>query len=167
MATEGGQHLFGQGGEESGIIFAVDHKSVFAGAEATLHVRHGADGRPVFAELVDSDMVAKGLPDVGGGHALANDVGKIGGNVEETASAEGGVVDQGDVADGRADAGTENAEAGKTLLLEPPDAAASVLDGLAIGLEGDAAVGADELVSALMAFSRSEEHTSELQSPVH
>ncbi len=37
------------------------------------------------------------------------------------------------------------------MLLEPAEAAASVLDGLAIGLEGEADVGADELVGALMA----------------
>src|SRR5260370_13423396 len=124
VATEGGQHLLGQGWEEGGVVFAVDHKGVLAGAEATLDVRHGADGRPVFAELVDGDVVAKGLPDVGGVHALADDVGKIGGNVEEAASAEGGFVDQSDIADGRADAGAENAETGKTLLLEPAQAAA-------------------------------------------
>ena len=153
VAAEGGQHLLGQSGEEGRVVFAVDHKGVFAGTQATLDVGHRANGRPVFAELVYGDMVAKGFPDVGGRHALADDVGKVGGDVEEAASTHDGIVNQSDVADGRADAGAENAEAGKTLLLEPPDAAASVLDGLAIGLEGDADVGADELVSALMAFS--------------
>src|SRR5579864_3931174 len=145
LAAEGGQHLLGEGWGEGGVVLAVDHESVFAGAEAPLDVRHGADRGPVLAELVDRNVRTQGFPDMGGGHALADDVGEVGGDVEEAAGADSRVVNQGDVADRGADAGAENSQSGIALLLEPAKAAAGVLDGLAISLEGQADVGADEL----------------------
>jgi len=41
---------------------------------------------------------------------------------------------------------------GIALLLEPVEAAVGVLDGLAVGLEGEADVGAADLVGALVAM---------------
>src|SRR5712692_6215806 len=136
MAAEGGEHLLGKLGKHGGVVLAVDHEAVAAGAHAALDVGHGADGSPEFAEVVDGDMVAEAFPDMRGRHALANHVGKVGGDVEESAGTDGGVVDKGDIADGGANAGADNAEAGVALLFEPTKAAAGVLDGLAVGLEG-------------------------------
>src|ERR1700676_4849062 len=97
-------------------------------------------------------MLAQGLPDVDGGHALADYVGKVGGNVEKAAGANSGVMNQGDITDGGANAGTENAQTRKALLLKPAEAAAGILDGLAIGLEGQADVRADQLIGTLVAL---------------
>src|SRR5437879_6414758 len=151
MATEGVEHLAGELGEHGGVVLAVDHESGAAGTHAALDVRHGTNGGPVFAKLVDGDVVAKAFPDVVSGHALADDVGEVGGHVEEAAGADTFVVDQSDVADRGTDAGAEDAKLGVTLLLEPVKAAAGVLDGLAVGLKGKADVGTAELVGALMA----------------
>src|ERR1700720_2519107 len=90
-----------------------------------------------------------------GSHPLAYDVGEISGDVEEAACAESVIVDHGDVADRRADAGSQDAQSGKTLLFQPAEAPASVLDGLAVGLECQADVGADELIGALVALGHS------------
>ncbi len=136
VAAEGVQHLAGELGEHGGVVFAVEHEGVAAGAHASFDVGHGADGGPVFAEFVDGDMVFQTLPDVIGGHALADDVGVVGGDVEKASGADAFVVREGDIADRRADAGAEDAEFGVTLLFEPVEAAAGVLDGLAVGLEG-------------------------------
>src|SRR5467141_1328663 len=136
MAAEGVEHLASKLGEHGGVVFAVDHKGVAAGAHAALDVGHGADGGPVVAEFVDGDVVAKAFPDVIGGHALADDIGVIGGDVEEAASADAFIVNESDIADRRADAGAENAELVVALLLKPVEAAARVLDGLAVGWEG-------------------------------
>ncbi|MCU1314680.1 MAG: hypothetical protein JWN63_2 [Candidatus Acidoferrum typicum] len=152
VAAEGVQHLAGELGEHGGVIFAVDHESVAAGTHAALNVGHGTDGRPVFAEFVDGDVVAKAFPDVIRGHALADDIGVVGGDVEEAAGAKAFIVNEGDVADRRADAGTEDAELGVALLLEPMEAAAGVLDGLAVGLEGEADIGSADLIGALVAL---------------
>src|SRR5216683_1006337 len=152
VATEGVQHLAAELGEHGGIVLAVDHEGVAAGAHAALDVGHGADGGPVFAKLVEGDVVAKAFPDVVRGHALANDVSIVGGYVEEAAGANAFLGNEGDVADRGADAGAEDAELGVALLLEPVEAAAGVLDGLAIGLEGEADVGSADLVGAFMAL---------------
>src|SRR4029077_17451163 len=88
-----------------------------------------------------------------GGHSLAYDFGEIGGDVEEAACAESVIVDHGDVAYRGADAGAQDAQSGKALLLEPAEAPAGVLHGLAVGLERQADVGAYELVGALVALS--------------
>jgi len=97
-------------------------------------------------------VVAKAFPDVIGGHALADDVGVVGGDVEEAAGADAFIVNKSDVADRRADAGAEDAELGVALLLEPVEAAAGVLDGLAVGLQGEADVGSADLVGAFVAL---------------
>lgn len=151
VAAEGIEHLAGEFGEHGGVVLAVDHEAVAAGAHAALDVRHGADGCPVVAKFLHGDVVAKALPDVVGSHALADDVGVISGNVEEAAGADGAVVHQRDVADGGADARAEDAEFGVTLLLEPPEAAARVENGLAVGVESEADVGAANLVGAFVA----------------
>src|SRR5207247_3987476 len=52
---------------------------------------------------------------------------------------------------GRAETGAENAEFGEALLFEPAEAAAGILDGLAVGLEGQADIGAADLIGALVA----------------
>ena len=151
MATEGIEHLAGELGEHGGVVLAVNHESGAAGTHAAFDIRHGTDGRPIFAELVDGDVVAKAFPDVVGGHALADDVGEVRGDVKETAGADAFIVDESDVADRGTDAGAEDAKLGVTLLLEPVEAAAGVLDSLAVGLEGEADVGAADLVGALVA----------------
>src|SRR5207245_10483140 len=136
---------------DGGVVLAVDNESGAASAHAAFYIGHGADGRPVFAELVDGDMVAKAFPDVVGGHALADDVGEVGGHVEEAAGADEFIVNESDVADGGADAGDKDAELRVALLLKPVEAATGVLDGLAVSLKGKADVGTAELVGALMA----------------
>jgi hypothetical protein len=151
MAAEGVEHLAGEFGEHGGIVSAVEHEGVATGTHATLDVRHRANGGPIFAELVDSDVVAKAFPDVVCGHTLADDVSVVGGDVEEAAGADAFIMDEGDIANGGADAGAEDAEFCVALLLEPMEAAAGVLDGLAVGLEGEADIGAADLVGALVA----------------
>src|SRR6266851_4361816 len=151
VAAKGVEHLAGEFGEHGGVVLAVDHEGGAAGAHTTLDVGHGADGGPVLAELVDGGVIAETFPDVVGGHALADDVGVIGGDVEEAAGADAFIVNEGDVADGGADAGAEDAKPGVALLLEPVEAATGVLDGLAIGLESEADVGAADLVGPLVA----------------
>jgi hypothetical protein len=153
VAAEGVQHLPRELGEHGGVVLPEEHEGVAAGAHAAFDVGHGADGGPVCAEFVDSDMVPETFPDMIGGHALANDVGVVGGDVEEAAGTDAVVVDEGDVADRRADAGAKDAEFGVPLLLKPVEAAAGVLDGLAVGLESEADVWAADLVGALVAAS--------------
>ena len=99
-----------------------------------------------------------------GGHALAHHVSEVRGHVEEAAGAEAVVVNQRDVADRRADAGAQDAQAGETLLLEPAQAAAGILHGLAVGLEREADVGADQLVGALVALGHAAVVVREAQS---
>src|SRR5438094_9387803 len=142
MPAEGVQHLAGELGEHGGVVLAVDHESGAASAHAALDVRHGADGGPVFAKLVDGDVVAKAFPDVIGGHALADNVGEVRGDVKETAGADAFIVDESDVADRGADAGAKDAELRVALLLKPVEAATGVLDSLAVSLKGKADVGA-------------------------
>jgi hypothetical protein len=151
VAAEGIEHLTGELGQHRGVVFAVDQERIAAGAHTSFDVGHGADRRPVFAKFVHGDVVAEAFPDVCGGHALADDVGEISGNVEETAGADGFVVDHGDVTDGRTDASTEDAEIGIALLFEPAKTTARVLDGLAIGLKSKAKVRTADLVGALVA----------------
>ena len=151
VAAEGVEHLACKLREHGGVVLAVDQEAVAARAHAALDVGHRADGSPVFAELLDGDVVAEAFPDVIGGHALADDVGVIGRNMEEASGADRFIVDKGDVANGRAEAGTENTEFGVALLFEPAEAAAGVLNGLAVGLEGQADIGAADLVGAFMA----------------
>ena len=152
VGAEGREHLGGEFGEEGGVVFAGDHEAVLPGSQAALDVGHGADGGPEVAQLVEADFIAQAFPDVIGGHAVFDDIGEVCGDVEEASGADRGVVDQGDVADGGTNAGAKNAEARIALLLEPAQALAGVGDGLAVGLEGEADIGADELVGALVAL---------------
>ena len=151
VAAEGIEHLARELGEHGGVVLAVDHERGAACAHTALDIGHGTDGGPVFAELVHGDVVSKGFPDVIGRHALADDVGVVGGNVEKTSGANAFIVNESDVADGGADAGAKDAELRVALLLKPGEAAAGVLDGLAVGLKGEADVGAADLVGALVA----------------
>ena len=151
VAAEGVEHLAGEFGEHGGIVLAVDHESVAAGTHAALDVGRGADRSPVFAEFGHGDVVAEAFPDVVGGHALADDVSIVGGDVEEATCADAFIVDEGDVADRGADTGAEDAEPSVALLLEPVEAAAGVLNGLAVGLEGEADIGTADLVGAFVA----------------
>ncbi len=151
VAAEGVEHLASEFGEHSGVVLAVDHESVAAGAHAAFDVGHGADGRPIVAEFVNGNVVAKAFPDVVGGHALADDVGVVGGDMEEPAGADTFIVDESDVADGGADAGAEDAKLAVALLLKPAEAAAGVLDGLAVSLKGEADVRTADLVGAFVA----------------
>ena len=150
MATQRVEHLAGKLRKHSGVVLAVDHEGGAAGSHTALDVGHGTDGGPVFAEFVDGNVVAKAFPDVIGGHSLADNVGVVGGNVEETASANAFIVDESDVTDRGTDARAQNAESGIALLLEPVEAAAGVLDSLAVGLESEANIGAADLVGALV-----------------
>jgi hypothetical protein len=155
VAAERVEHLAGEIGEHGGIVFAEDHVGVAAGSHTSFDVGHGANGRPVFAELVNGDVIAEAFPDMVGGHALADDVGVVGGDVEETAGAEAFIVNESDVADGGADAGAEDAELAVALLFKPVEAAAGILDGLAVRLEGEADIRATNLVGALVAVGHS------------
>src|SRR5712664_1487630 len=93
---------------------------------------------------------AQTFPHVRCCHSLTHDVGKIGRNMEEAAGANGGIVNQGDVADRGADARSENAQPRKALLLKPAQAAARVLDRLAVRLKSKADIGAYKLVGTLV-----------------
>ena len=151
VAAEGVEHLSGEFGEHGGVVLAVDQEAVAAGAHAALDIGHRADGGPVVAELVDGDVLAQAFPDVIGGHTLADNVGVVGRDMEEATGADGRIVHKGDVANGRAETGAENAEFGEALLFEPAEAAAGILDGLAVGLEGQADIGAADLIGAFVA----------------
>jgi len=147
------KHFAREFGEHGGVVFSIDHETSAASTHAALDVGHGADGRPVVSEVLHTNVVAKAFPDVIGGHALADNVRVVGGNVKEAANADGGVVSERDIADGRAKAGAENAEFRVALLFEPAEAAARVLNRLAIRLQGEADVGAADLVGALVPAS--------------
>jgi hypothetical protein len=153
VTAEGVQHLAGEFGEHRGVELTVDHESGATGTQAALDVGHGADWGPVFAELIDSDVAAEAFPDVVGGHALADNVSIVSGDVEKAAGMDALVVSEGDIADRGADAGAEDAKPAIALLLEPVEAAAGVLDGLAVGLEGEANIWAADLVGPLVAAS--------------
>ena len=163
VAAEGVEHLAGEFGKHGGVVLAVDHEAGAASAHATFDIGHGADGGPVFAKFVDGDVTFETFPDVVGGDALADDVGVVGGDVEETTGADGFVVDEGDVADGGTETCAEDAELGVALLFEPAKAAAGVLDGLTIGLEGHANVWAADLVGAFVAL----DHTAVVVGHAH
>lgn len=135
VAAERVQHLAGEFGEHRGIVFAVDHETFSTSAHAALDIRHRADGGPVIAKLVDGDVVAETFPNMIGSHTAADDVGVIRRNVEEAASAHGGVVNQRDGTDGRAEAGAEDGQLGVALLFEPAKAAPSIKNRLAVGLK--------------------------------
>src|SRR5206468_9129190 len=92
-------------GEHGGVVFTVEHEGVASGTHTPFDVGHWAYGGPIFAEFIDSDMVFQTLPDVIGGHALTDDVGVVGRDVEKTAGAEAVIVNEGDIADGRAQIG--------------------------------------------------------------
>src|SRR5579859_6382206 len=130
MAAEGIQHLTAELGEHRGVVFSVHEDGLPIGAHAPFDVGYGAYGSPVVAEFFHADMVAKALPHMVCSHALADNVGEIGGKVEEASGFDSRIVHQRNVADGRAQAGTEDAQPGVALLLEPAKAAAGVLDGL-------------------------------------
>ena len=151
VAAEGVEHLAGEFWEHGGIVLAINHEGGTARPHAALDIGHGADRGPIFAEFVDGDVVAKAFPDMVGGHTLADDVGVVGGNVEEAASANAFIVNESNVADRGTDAGTKDAKPGVALLLKPVEAATGVLDGLAVGLEGEADIGGANLVGALVA----------------
>jgi hypothetical protein len=153
VTAEGVQHLAGEFGEHGGVELTVDHESGATGTHAALDVGHGADWGPVFAELIDGDVAAEAFPDVVGGHALADNVSIVSGDVEKAAGMDALVVSEGDIADRGADAGAEDAKPAIALLLEPVEAAAGVLDGLAVGLEGEANIWAADLVGPLVAAS--------------
>jgi len=72
--------------------------------------------------------------------------------VEKATGADGLVVGKRYIANGRADAGAEDAESCVALLLEPAEAAAGILDGLTICLEREADVWAADLVGAFVAL---------------
>jgi len=151
VGVEGVEELLRVFGPEGGVVAGADEQGALAvGAEAT-DVGKRADGRLPATELVEADFGAETFPDVHGGHAGGDDVGEIGGDVEKRAGAEERVVGEGDEADGRADGGAEDAEAVVALRGEPVEGAASVGDGLAIGGDGEADVGADEVVGARVA----------------
>ena len=150
VAAERVEHLAAKFGEHGGVVFSVDEEGVAVGAHAAFDVGHGADRGPEVAQFLDGNVVAKALPDVVGGHALADDVGVVSRKMEEAAGFDGGVVHKGDVADRGAETGAEDADARVALLLEPAEAAASVMDGLAVGLEREADIGTADLVGALV-----------------
>src|SRR5579859_2688856 len=155
VPAEGIQHLTAELGEHGGVVFSVYEDGLAVGAHAPFDVGYGAYGSPVVTEFFQGDMVAKAFPDVVSGHALADNVGEIGGKVEEAAGFDSRIVHQRDVADGRAEAGAEDPQPGVPLLLEPAKAAAGVLDGLAVGLERQPDIRAADLVGAFVAFGHS------------
>lgn len=151
VGAEGVEELLRVLGPEGGVVAGADEQGTLAvGAEAT-DVGKRADRRPPAAQLVEADFGAETFPNVHGGHPGGDDVGEIGGDVEKRAGAEERFVGEGDKADGRADGGAEDAEAVVALRGEPVEGAASVGDGLAIGGDGEADVGADEVVGARVA----------------
>jgi len=83
--------------------------------------------------------------------------------VEEAAGTDGLVVDEGDVADRGTETCAKDAELGVALLFKPAKAAAGVMDGLAIGLEGHANVWAADLVGAFVAL----DHTTVVVGHAH
>src|SRR2546430_6467685 len=151
MTTKRVEHLVREFGQHGGVVFTVSHEALAARAHAALDVGHGADGRPVVTEFVHSDVVAEALPNVVGGHSLADDIGVIRGDVEKAASADGGVVYQSDVTNRRANARAENAKLCVALLFKPTKASASIENGLAGSLQPYADVRAAKLVGARVA----------------
>ena len=155
VPAEGFQHLAAQLGKHGRVVFPVHEDGLSIGAHAPFDVRHGTDGGPIVAEFFYGDVVAKAFPYMVCGHALADYVREVGGEVKETASLDSRVVHKRDIADGGAEASAEDAQPRVTLLLEPTKAAASVLDGLAVGLESKTDIRAANLIGAFMAIGHS------------
>ncbi len=151
VAPKRGEHLLSELGQHRRVVLTVDHEAIAAGTLTAFDVRHGTDGSPVVAEFVNGHLVAQAFPNVRGSHALTDNIGEIGGDMEEAAGADRFVMNQGDVSDGGADAGAEDAETVEALLLKPAEATAGVLNGLAVCLEGEANVRAADLVGTLVA----------------
>lgn len=152
VAAEGVEHLPAEFREHCGVVFAVDEEGFRGCAHAAFDVRHRTDRRPVFAKFVDGNVLAQAFPDVVRGHTLTDDVGVVGGEVEEAAGFDGGIVHQRYVSDRGTEASAKNTQPCVPLLLEPSQAAASVVDGLAVGLNREADVGATDLVGAFVPF---------------
>ena len=70
--------------------------------------------------------------------------------MEKSPSFDGRIVHEGDIADGRAEARTEDAQARVTLLLQPTKAATRIVNRLAIGLDRQTDIGTADLVGALV-----------------
>ncbi len=155
VPAEGVKHLAAELGEHGRVVFSIHEDGLAVGAHAPFDVWHGTYWSPVVAEFFHGDVVAKAFPDVVSGHALADNVGVVGGEVKETAGLDSRVVHKSDIADGGAEASAEDAQPGVTLLLEPTKATASVLDGLAVGLESQADIWAANLIGAFVALSHS------------
>src|ERR1700682_3476059 len=150
MPSKRRKHLLRKLGKKCWIVFAVHHKHILARAQPALHIRHRADRRPILAQLIHSDMLAQRLPNMLGGHPLAYHVGKISGHMEKAASADSRVMNKSDVADRRSNAGAENTQTRKSLLLQPAQTAARILDRLPIRLQGQSDIGPDELIRPFM-----------------
>src|SRR6476661_11044037 len=85
VPAEGIQHLAAQLGEHRGVVFSIHKEGLPISAHAPFDVGHGTDGGPVVAEFFHGDVVPKAFPDMVSGHALADNVGEVGGEVKETA----------------------------------------------------------------------------------
>ena len=100
VTAQGVKHLPAEFGEHGGVVFAIDEKRFAVGAHPTLDIGDRTDGSPIISKFVHGDMVAQAFPDVVCGHPLTDDIGIISGKVEKTASLDGCIVHQRDVAHG-------------------------------------------------------------------
>ena len=100
VPPQGRQHLLGEGWQERGIVLALHHERVLPCSQSALDIRHRTYRGPVFAQLINGDVRAQAFPDVGVGHSLADYVSKIRRHMKEAARLHGGIVHQGDIADG-------------------------------------------------------------------
>src|SRR5438128_1880010 len=81
-----------------------------------LHICHWRDRQPVFAKLVEADIVAKTLFYVPGREAFPNDIGDIARNVVKDRSVDRHIVSKSKKSDARTDAGADDADLFITLL---------------------------------------------------
>src|SRR5215470_4994812 len=94
VQTESDEHLFGKLGQEGWIVLPIDHKGLLTSAHTLLNIRHRTDWGPIFPQFVNRHMPTQAFPNVIGGHALTNHVGKVGGHMEESARAQRLIMNQ-------------------------------------------------------------------------
>ncbi len=143
--------MIGELDGERGVVAAADGEDFLARAVQAADVGIRADGRKVVADVVAGHFVAERLPDVRGGEPSGEDVAEVRGDVEKGAGTQSRFVRDGEKGEAGTDAGADDAEAVVALALEPTEGALHVQNGLAICLEGEADIGAAEMVGARVA----------------
>src|SRR5580658_8721879 len=151
VAADRGEEFVGQFVGESGVVAPADRQNLFARAVQARDVRIRTNGRKIAADFVERNFVVQRLPYVRSCESGSNHITKICGDMQERAGAQSRFMRDGEKREAGADTGAENAEAVVALLFEPAQGASRIEHRLAIGLQGEADVGAHHIIRSRMA----------------